>query len=499
MENYFRKAIIGVISIGILSVIGMFGSYLFRLTLARNLSPTEFGLFYAVLSLVISIHMFRDPGLKSALIKFIAEWNVKKETVRINEVISLAFLLWSTIAIIFSTLIILFAKFLSEVYFKTPESFWLIIIISIAYLFVADSVVLYVLQGFQRMILFASFDAIRSALLFFIAIGGFVFFKSNVFIPAIAWLLAPIIVTLIFLPIIKIFVFKKFKLVTTFEKGLLKKMVIFGLPVTISTITYSLFQQMGTLVLTYIGSLEEVGLLNIALPTASLIANLAASIWFVVFPLSAELWAKGFIAHLKEGINLLYRYSFMTILPISITMAAFSKIIITILFGEKYIGASQSLAILAIGTMFWVITSINFNFLAGIGKSKEPMKIMTFIFCLSFILSLVLARNYGLLGVVWALFVGYFLSMILSLRILGKTIEIKISPLFWVKNLISSGTFLSCIILLKEIVEMKNVYFESTLICVVSSLVYVGLLFLLRLTTLEELRGFFIRIIKKNQ
>ena len=51
---------------------GLF-AYVVRATLARVLSVTEYGLFYAVFSFVSFFLLFRDLGLGVALIKYVAD------------------------------------------------------------------------------------------------------------------------------------------------------------------------------------------------------------------------------------------------------------------------------------------------------------------------------------------------------------------------------------------------------------------------------------------
>ncbi len=496
MANYLKKALFGVGYVFVFSLFGMFAAYLFRLLVARNLSTELFGLFYAVLSLVTSIHLFQDPGLKSALIKFIPEFIVKGAYEKINKAVSMTFLVWSSVSFLFSLVTIFFAKFLAENYFKSNDAFWLIVILSIAFVFTLDYIISYVFQGFQRMALFAGVDAFRMSFMLCFAFAGFYFYSGNVIVPALAYLLAPFFVSLIYLPVLKLKVFKGLSLFTNFDSSLLKKMVYFGLPVTITGLSYSLFQQSGVLILTYFSSLSEVALFNIALPTSALIINLASSILYVIFPLSSELWALGYKKHLEEGINLLYRYSFMAIIPVSLVMFSFSELLINLFFGQKYAGASLALMVLSIGSIFWVISNINFSFLAGIGRSKEPLKIMMAIGIFGILLNFALIPFFGLMGAVWSIVTGYFLALVFSLVMLKKYVEVHMPVMFWVKNIFVSLIFLGSIYAIKGFLVVKNAYLEAIITLVGASAIYVIFLFLLRMTSRQEIMHYLKRVIK---
>ncbi|HLF54667.1 MAG TPA: flippase [Candidatus Nanoarchaeia archaeon] len=496
MANYLKKALFGVGYVFVFSLFGMFAAYLFRLLVARNLSTEQFGLFYAVFSLVTSIHLFRDPGLKYALIKFIPEFVVKGAYEKINKMVSMTFFTWTVVAVLFSAVTIFFAKFLSDVYFKSGDAFWLIVVLSVAFVLILDYVISYAFQGFQKMAFFSSVDALRSLLLLAVAFIGFSF-SPGVLVPAFAYLIVPVILSIVYFPILKFKVFKGFALFSPFDSHLLRKMVYFGLPVTITGISYSLFQQSGVLILTYFDSLSEVALLNIALPTSALIINLASSILYVIFPLSSELWALGYKKHLEEGINLLYRYSFMAIIPVSLVMFSFSELLINLFFGEKYAGASLALMVLSIGSIFWVISNINFSFLAGIGRSKEPLKIMMAIGLFGILLNFALIPFFGLMGAVWSIVIGYFLALVFSLVMLKKYVEVHMPIMFWFRNILVGLIFLGSIYAIKGFLVVKNAYLEAIITLIGASAIYVIFLFLLRMTSVQELMHYLGRAIKK--
>jgi len=87
----------------------------------------------------------------------------------------------------------------------------------------------------------------------------------------------------------------------------------------------------------------------------------------IILPLTSELWERKKTPSIAAGMNLVYKYSFVVVLPAVFLMVSFPDLIIKILFSAKYVEASSALIILAIGTIFMTLVRINFGLLAGIG------------------------------------------------------------------------------------------------------------------------------------
>lgn len=497
MTNYLQSAIKSAVYAFVLSFLAMIFAYLFRLLLARNLTPAEFGLFYAVFSLVLLINTLKEPGLKSAVIKFIPEFIIKNDTSLINKTISNSFIVWGFASIAFFVAGLFVATPLAEHYFKSDGAALLFILLMAAFVLnIADHLIMYVFQGFQRIGLFSSMDFMRTLFLFIIAALLYLVYPNSVFVPAIAYLITPVLLVLIFYPILKHKIFPKLKLVWL-NIPLLKKMVSFGFPVTVTSLSYTLFQQTTILILTYFGTLEEVGLLNVALPTSALLINLSTAISFVLFPMASELSARGLKGHLQEGVKILYKYSFICIVPICLMLVAYPSLIISLLFGEKFVSASGALVILALGSIFWAIANINFTTLAAIGKSKEPLKTMSVVIAISVFLGLILIPLMGLKGAALAVSASYVVAMIISTFMIHKHVEVKIKFGFWFKNFVAGILFISMIHLTKGVLHLDK-YVEAVITLVISGIIYLLALFVLRMISLKEIKSNMLALLKRN-
>src|SRR3989338_4882958 len=210
MSNYTKFAVKGVIIVSIYLLLASLLGYLIRLLLAKNLSLEEFGLFYSVFSFLGLLGIFKTLGFDRSLIKFIPEFKHEGK----NDFIKSSIIYVSIIQFITNTIIIfcvyLLSNYLSVNFFHNTQASIILKLMAIA--FFIDSFVFvlkFAFQGFQNMTLFSGIDFIRMALILVITFIGF---KLNYHIlsPVIAYIAVPLILLIIFTPILLKKVFPEF-------------------------------------------------------------------------------------------------------------------------------------------------------------------------------------------------------------------------------------------------------------------------------------------------
>jgi len=112
------------------------------------------------------------------------------------------------------------------------------------------------------------------------------------------------------------------KLKFSFDVRLFKKLLLFGLPLTIGAVLGSAIGYIDTLIITYFRTLEEVALYNVALPLAMLLRHFTKSLSLIIVPTSSEIFFKD-VGIFKKGIFLLHKYSFLIVLPAALLLAFF--------------------------------------------------------------------------------------------------------------------------------------------------------------------------------
>jgi len=487
--SYLKKAVFGAITVFSFSVLAAFFGYLFRLVLARNLTVEEYGLFYSVFALISLLWIFKDLGLGQALAKYIPEFKIKKRYDLIKKSLISAFTLQTAFAAILALLLFIFADWLGKNYFHHPEAAMVVELFAI-YLLVKplQMVCTYAFQGFQKMRYFASIDLTRSVLALVMVLIGFAFIKDLI-IPSLAYALSPLLLGFIFIPLLIKKAFPNFfEVKFDWDKALIKKLVKFGIPVMIGGAGWFIISYTDTLLLTFFTKMDQVGLYNAALPTSNVLQYFSLAMAAVLLPMTSEMWVRNHKGQLVAGVRLLYKYSFLMIIPISLAMFSFPEVVLNILFGAKYVAAANALRVLVIGTIFYVIAGTNFSVLSGIGKPKITSRIILIAAGINVLLNIILIPFLGIIGSAVASATGFLVMLILSVIYLEKNISVSIPVWAWTKIAFLGLIFISIVAYLKRILVMSPIL-EAIVVCLASGLVYIVLAFVLRIVSFKEIKG----------
>lgn len=104
-----------------------FWGFLYTLIVARSLSISDFGIFSAVLNLVIILSSLADIGISTGSVNFVAENIAKGDENKANEYIKASFVVRSSIVILISVLVLIFAPVVSTRLLATADvnmAFW---------------------------------------------------------------------------------------------------------------------------------------------------------------------------------------------------------------------------------------------------------------------------------------------------------------------------------------------------------------------------------------
>ena len=447
--------------------------------------------------MTLFIGLFKTLGLNDALPKFITEFKVKKRANMIKNSIISVLVLQIIVTGIITIVLIIFSDILAAYYLRDINASIIIKILAITLLIQpVGYIYIYIFQGFQRMKYLSYVNLLSAAFVLLISIAGFQFSKSLV-VPSLACLITPFFLFAIFTPLFLKKVFPEFlKEKFYFDKELIKKFFKFGIPVMIAAATTVIFGYTDTIMLTFFSGLEQVGLYNVALPTASLLLYLGIAVGTVVLPLTSELWAKKHNERLRKGINLLYKYSFIILLPITLVMILFPQLVIGLLFGQEYVPAAFALRILSIGTLFLGIANINGQIFSGIGKPWIFTKIVLISAIFNIIFNFILIPPYKIAGAAIATSISCFLMFSLTIIKMKKLVLIE-APLFhWFKNFIVAGIIVFVVYLMKFIF-VNSTILEAVIMLAISFFVYILLIFLFKLVSVDELKALVKLALKK--
>jgi len=492
--SYTKLAVKGASTVFVISIIAAFLGYVARLILARNLTVEDFGLFYSVFAFLAMFGIFKSLGFEVALIKFIPEFMHKKDFDHIKSSIIYA----AAIQLITNTLLIIaiyvLSTYLSQNFFRNSQADIILKLMAIA--FFLDSFVLILkstFRGFGKMVYFAGIDVVKMLIIISVILIG-IKMNYGVLSPVAAYVITPMIIMLVFGFILLKRTFPKFlKLRFSYERKLIRKISRYSIFAMASGVGMVILGYTDIMLLTYFSGLTSVALYSVALPTAKVLMYFPRSIAGILFPLISELWVKKEKMLIKEGIESLYKYTIIVIVPLVLVMLSFSDLLINVLYGKDYVLAGNTLKILSIGMIFAVLYAVNLSFFSGIGKPEVNNIIVYSAALFNLIANLIMIPIWGIIGAAISTTLSYFIMMVIGLFKIRKYIKIKFPIKIWIKTLIIGILFVLIIGILKRVITL-NVWMETAIVLTVAGLSYIALLFLLKIITIDEIKGLYVRI-----
>tara|TARA_Y100000310_G_scaffold345402_1_gene464551 strand:+ start:59234 stop:60712 length:1479 start_codon:yes stop_codon:yes gene_type:complete len=442
MTNYTKKAFFGASITLIFSILAALVAYVTRVILARNLTVEQYGLFYAVFTFIIFFLFFRGLGLEQALVKYIAQFKVNNELNAIKTSIFSVFFFQLLSSLIFATLFLAFANYLATNYFQVPIAskmiFFLVIYVIFSILFIIAK---HIFQGLQQMSLFASVELTKNVIILLLILF-FMYLGFQIMAPVYAFALVSPILFLLYFPFLftKINLFKH-KIVNFKQTS--KKLFLFGIPVFATSVGGKIIGYIDTLILTYLGTLTQVGIYNVVLPSALIFLFFAKAIGSIVFPLSSELWAKNDHKRLNTGVSLIHNYLLIFIIPIVLAIFYYTPFFLNLLFGAKYVSGAVAMQILLLGVLVYMIGSINNNIISGIGHPIVVAKIIAISAVINVTLNLILIPIFGIEGAAAATSLSYLFMLIYSTQKVCRFLDMKYPIKSWLILILPAFIYLA--------------------------------------------------------
>lgn len=483
---YAQIAIKTSLALFIGSVLSGLAAYGTRMVLTRALSVTEYGLFYGVFSFVSFFLLFRDFGLPTAIIKYVADFHAKKEYNKLKTSIVSVTLVQFTSSVLITILLFVFADLVAISYFKEPKAA-LLLKLFVIYIFTSLFAILLkaILMGFRSKF-FPFFELVKNVanLLFLLVVAPLSF---GVLLPLFGQIFSWVIMIGICVYLLK-YHFRFFDHRLTSIKSSTKLMFSFGLPVMLATIGYQVIGQIDTLFLVYLRTLDEVGIYNTVLPASLVFLLFGKSVADTIFPLFAEMWAKHEHAKIQQGVNEVYKYGFILSAPVLLFFFVYARLFLEISFGLVYGMGAQAFQILLVGILFYTLVVINNHILTAIGKPAITTKIVLGSAVLNIVLNIIFILPFGMGGAALATSLSYLTMLLFSTLYVVKNLSVTPPWIFWIKSFVASLIYLGVAYGLEEILDPFKFYVRIPFVFLVACLVYVVALFLLRIVSWQEVQ-----------
>ncbi len=420
--------------------------YVLRIVFYKNLTAEEYGLFFSVYSFAMVIQPALSFGFDPGLVPQITQYREEKNPAAIKNVISGALIVQLTFAGGCALLAIAAAPFVGRQFPDYPALPFLIGVLALH----ALGIIVYkagqqFFLGMQALVWRNTVDAVRSIVCVSAAVllvGGRFGLKGA----ALAYLIAVLAAALtqatgLFAGFSEIarapFQWRRDLVDTAFSAGKYLSLAFGGIAV---------FSSLDTTMITVVrGDLREVAAYQIALPTVMIIYSLMTAAGLTFMPMARMLWLREERELLADGISRIYEAACALVIPAGVLMAAFSDVLMHLLFGKDILNAPEAFNVLAVAGVFYFLGYLNLHILAGIGRARAAAAVIAIALALDLVLDPVLIHFLGIRGAAMASFIGYSTATILGFRAIRAEIPVVLPiKTAVVATVLSGGAWLGC-------------------------------------------------------
>lgn len=415
-------------------------AYFNRIIISNDLSVSDVGIFYSVISFFAILWIYNDLGFSDALNFFIPKFLVEKKYDKVKTTIYTTFILQFISCGLISLGLYFSADFLATNYFHSIVAgnllkililyfFWLNFLQSLQFIFLV----------FQDTFRNKFTEYLQALLLFiFVLIIWKFWFDSKIFLYSYARTWAIFIIVFVWIIVflkkyLKILNLGKFKFIKKdyFE---IQKFAIWSL---LWLNLWSLLANIDQQLTIYLLWPEKAGYYVNTILMFNLLWVFIWPFMGYMYPLASELLAKKQHDKINFLINFMQKYYWAFTIFSSIFFFVFAEILVKIFLGDKFLISGQVLRRSILFLYFNMIMLIYFNFLAGMWKIKERVNMMAIWIIFNVLSILILTRFLDIYGIALSNWLTNLLLFVLCLYYLKKLdIKIILDWKFLLKNLI---------------------------------------------------------------
>lgn len=417
-------------------------------------NPDAYGIITTALIFPIILTLFKDWGINSAMIKYLAQYRSENKTHRVKNVMVAGLLFELVTGVLLTLLCFLLAGFLATSVFHLPETKVLIEVASLTIL--ADSF-LKVSQstfiGLERLEFHSLTLILNSGIRCFLA-PLLVFLGYSVMGAIQGQIVAQVITGIIGL-IIFYFAFFRNPTKETERKlditGTLKTLLRYGLPISVSVIVAGFLPQFFNTLLTQTFKVASSTSYTTALGNYQAAINFTVVITFftvpiatVLFPAFSKLKAETEKETLRVVFQTSVKYGALLTLPVTLMIMVLSEPIVFAVVGTKYTDAPFFLTLYSLIYLYAALGNLSLaNFLNGQGKTEITMKMALVTLGMGLLFGLILIPQFGVVGLIVTNLIAGLPSLFMGLwwikKHFGATIDWMSSTKIFLASCIAAG------------------------------------------------------------
>ena len=407
------------------TIIGLIIGFVGRIILVRYITQTEYGIYCLALVMISIFATISTLGLGEGSTRYIAYFRGKNEDGKVRGVISSSIKIAFIASISLAVISFFVSHFISISIFHTPALSTPIKIFSIAIPFtVLINVFIAIFRGFDRVDAQVYFNNILRPVLYLLFLIAVVLFGLSFLGVVYAYVLSIATTCVVFV----IYLMKKYPLSirsgSSVTNPMTQELLFFSVPLLAVSMLMMVMSWTDTLMLGYFKTPEIVGVYNAALPLAGLLSMTLSSMNFIYVPIISQLYSKNLIGELKRSYIILTKWIFLVTVPIFFVLFLFPDVVLSLLFGSRYIGASVALQVLAFGFFLNICLGFTYTTLLVLGKSNFLMWTFVISAIINIILNMALIPQIGIIGAAIASALSLIVAKILNLIKLYRFFEV---------------------------------------------------------------------------
>ncbi|MCW4016502.1 MAG: oligosaccharide flippase family protein [Candidatus Bathyarchaeota archaeon] len=410
-------------------------------------NPDDYGLITTALIFPTMLALFKDWGINSAMVKYLAQYKGENKKAKIKNVMVAGMLFELVTGVLLTLLCFFMADFFATNVFNVPEAKMLIelaslTIIADSFLKIAQSTFI----GLERLefhsltlVLNSCMRCILAPLLVLLGFGVLGALQGQIIAQTIAGIVGLIVFYIKFLSKSNVQSINKSDLIKT-----LKTMLKYGLPLSISALISGFLPQFYSTLLSqsYVDPniyLAAQGNYQAAVNFTVVITFFTVPITTVLFPAFSKIKAETDKETLRVMFQSSVKYGALLTLPVALMVMVLSEPLVFAIVGTGYTDAPFFLTLYSISYLYAAVGNLSIaNILNGQNKTQTTMKMALVTLGTGVVASLILVPQFKVVGLIVANLIAGAPGMTWGLWHIKKHFGAKVDWLVSAKILLAS-------------------------------------------------------------
>jgi O-antigen/teichoic acid export membrane protein len=434
--------------------------YIIKILVSDQVSVSELGVLYGVISLITLLTAFSDIGMSEMIKYYLPKFREEKKYSEIKSTLTYAFLTQIITGALLAAFFFFWAESIALHYFKSPLAIDTLKVFSLFFLGInVFQIIINFFLALQNTFWYKFLEFVRmvgilTATTLFITQDS-----TTLSTYASAWIIG-LYVGVIFALIIFVKKVKKdplFSAPLIWSRSLAKGIFSYSILTFLSAQAGIILSQIDMQMIILLLWPQDAGYYSVYLSLIMIPFLLLWPIFPLLMPLFSDLYAKndlGKLAHLKTFFT---KYFALAGLIIGSFLFIFSDYFAYTLFGKDFLPSGIILTYSSMFLIFNFLLQINFSLLSGIWKVKTRLKIILFAILINTLLNFIFIAKFWAAWAALATGIGWLLIYSISELSLKKIVSVQYDWKFLWKNLLFLSIISVCTFGLLQNFSLENI------------------------------------------